>query len=54
MLFRSRYLVQAEDADPNPGADESQQVRWFDWDDALAIADVGLAGALRVARTLTR
>ena len=49
-----RYLVQAEDADPNPGADESQQVRWFDWDDALAIADVGLAGALRVARTLTR
>ena len=49
-----RYLVQAEDAEPNPGAEESQQVRWFEWDEALSIADAGLAGALRVARTLTR
>jgi 8-oxo-dGTP pyrophosphatase MutT (NUDIX family) len=43
-----RYLVHAADADPAPGADESQDVRWFPWDEAIEIADDGLRGILRV------
>ena len=42
-----RYVVHAAAVDPAPGPDESQDVRWFSWDDALAMADVGLIGALR-------
>jgi 8-oxo-dGTP pyrophosphatase MutT (NUDIX family) len=42
-----RYLLVAPDADPSPPPDESQQVRWFAWDAAIAVADDGLAGALR-------
>jgi 8-oxo-dGTP pyrophosphatase MutT (NUDIX family) len=45
-----RYLLVADDADPAPGPGESQQVAWFSWDDALAMADPGLIGALRVLR----
>lgn len=44
-----RYVIRA-DGDPNPGADESADVRWFDWDEAIAIADAGLVGALRALR----
>jgi 8-oxo-dGTP pyrophosphatase MutT (NUDIX family) len=43
-----RYLVSASGR-PAPPPDESQLVRWFSWDEAAAIADAGLAGALRVA-----
>ncbi|GAC1653451.1 MAG: hypothetical protein NVS9B1_02720 [Candidatus Dormibacteraceae bacterium] len=42
-----RYLLLAEDADPDPPAGESQEVRWFSWEEALAVADPGLVGALR-------
>ena len=42
-----RYLLAATDADPRPAPGESQDVRWFNWPEAIAIADEGLAGALR-------
>ncbi|MPZ74122.1 MAG: NUDIX domain-containing protein [Nitriliruptorales bacterium] len=42
-----RYLLFAGKDDPSPPADESQDVRWFGWDEAIAIADPGLSGALR-------
>jgi 8-oxo-dGTP pyrophosphatase MutT (NUDIX family) len=45
-----RYLVEAPDADPAPGEDESPDVRWFPWEEAIAVADDGLAGALRALR----
>jgi 8-oxo-dGTP pyrophosphatase MutT (NUDIX family) len=44
-----RYLLSASGT-PAPPATESQLVRWFLWDEAFAIADAGLLGALRVAR----
>ncbi len=42
-----RYLVAGDDADPVPAAGESPEARWFDWREALAVADVALVGALR-------
>jgi 8-oxo-dGTP pyrophosphatase MutT (NUDIX family) len=42
-----RYLLLCADAEPAPPAGESQQVRWFSLDEALAIADEGLADGLR-------
>jgi 8-oxo-dGTP pyrophosphatase MutT (NUDIX family) len=42
-----RYVLLASDGDPCPAPGESQDVRWFTWPEALAIADEGLAGALR-------
>ncbi len=42
-----RYLLLCADAEPAPAAGESQQVRWFTLDEALAIADGGLVDALR-------
>jgi 8-oxo-dGTP pyrophosphatase MutT (NUDIX family) len=47
-----RYLMYAPDADPAPGADESQDVRWFEWDTAIDMSDAGLAGCLRAVRRL--
>jgi 8-oxo-dGTP pyrophosphatase MutT (NUDIX family) len=44
-----RYLA-AADGDPAPPAGESQAVRWFSWEEAIAIADPGLIGALRKLR----
>jgi 8-oxo-dGTP pyrophosphatase MutT (NUDIX family) len=44
-----RYLIEA-DGEPCPGEDESEDVRWFSWEDAIAIADDGLSGALRSLR----
>jgi 8-oxo-dGTP pyrophosphatase MutT (NUDIX family) len=41
-----RYLIEADDVDPAPGPDESQDVRWFAWDEAIALAEPGLLGAL--------
>ena len=41
-----RYLVVAADVEPSPPADESQDVAWFGWDDAVDRADDGLAGML--------
>jgi 8-oxo-dGTP pyrophosphatase MutT (NUDIX family) len=47
-----RYLVASPDLDPSPGPGESQDVAWFTWDQALAMADDALAGALGTARRL--
>ena len=48
-----RYLLVGPDADPAPPPGESQEVRWFAWEDAGALADTSLAGALRSARRLS-
>ena len=47
-----RYVLLARDGDPRPAAGESQDVRWFTWPEALALADDGLAGALRAPHRL--
>ena len=44
-----RYLCTAPDRDPSPPPEESQEVCWFSWDDAIDMADAGLRGLL-VAR----
>ena len=49
-----RYLLFADGStDPAPAAGESPHVRWFAWDEAAAVADAGLVGALVRARELT-
>lgn len=45
-----RYLLEADDEEPSPPPGESQEVRWFSWDEAIAVADSGLVGALRALR----
>ena len=45
-----RYLLQAGTADPDPPPGESPAVRWFAWDEAVALADPCLVGALRALR----
>jgi 8-oxo-dGTP pyrophosphatase MutT (NUDIX family) len=40
-----RYLLHA-DGEPSPAEGESQDVRWFGWDEAVAMADPGLRGLL--------
>ncbi len=47
-----RYLLVGPDAEPAPPPAESQDVRWFTWEEADAIADDSLVGALRSARRL--
>jgi 8-oxo-dGTP pyrophosphatase MutT (NUDIX family) len=42
-----RYLLDGGDADPAPPPDESQEVAWFSWPDALAITEPCMAGILR-------
>lgn len=44
-----RFLLLAADQDPSPGPGESPLARWFTWEDAGAIADDALVGALRAA-----
>ncbi len=41
-----RYLIDGGDADPAPPEGESQDIAWFGWTQAIAIADPGLRGAL--------
>ena len=43
-----RYVVDGGDGDPVPPPGESEDVAWFGWPEALAIADPGLAGVLPV------
>lgn len=43
-----RYVLHA-DGEPDPPQGESPLVRWFDWQQALEVADAGLARALRRA-----
>jgi 8-oxo-dGTP pyrophosphatase MutT (NUDIX family) len=46
-----RYVVVVDDdEDPAPPPGESQEIGWFDWDDAIALADDGLRGALTALR----
>lgn len=45
-----RFLLLAPDDDPRPAAGESPDAAWFAWDDAEALADDALIGALRRAR----
>jgi 8-oxo-dGTP pyrophosphatase MutT (NUDIX family) len=45
-----RYLLMAHDDDPAPPPGESPEARWYPWDEALAVADDALIGALKVAR----
>ncbi len=45
-----RYLFHAPDEDPNPPPGESQQVRWFEWDEALQLDNASLHRALVAAR----
>jgi 8-oxo-dGTP pyrophosphatase MutT (NUDIX family) len=47
-----RYLLDGGDADPSPPEGESQQIGWFTWDDAVALADPGLRGLLVHQREL--
>jgi len=49
-----RYLLVAADAEPSPAPGESTAVRWFSWEEADALADPSLSGALRAARALAR
>lgn len=45
-----RYLLVAPHETPRPGKGESPDVAWFSYDDALAVADEALVGALRAMR----
>ena len=45
-----RFILVGSDEDPDPPPGESQDVRWFSWDEAEAMADESLIGALRAAR----
>jgi 8-oxo-dGTP pyrophosphatase MutT (NUDIX family) len=45
-----RYLLLAPDTDPRPPDGESPLAHWYAWEDALAVADEALRGALEVAR----
>lgn len=45
-------VVGDQDVEPAPPPGESQEVRWFSWDEANAVADAALVGALRAARRL--
>jgi 8-oxo-dGTP pyrophosphatase MutT (NUDIX family) len=47
---RYRLEVVDPDADPTPPEGESPDCRWFTWDEAAAVADAGLAGALGAMR----
>lgn len=47
-----RYLVRAPEVPPQPGEGESPDARWFTWDEAFAIADAGLLGALHASQAL--
>ncbi len=48
-----RYRLHAEDTDPCPPADESQEVAWFSWAEALAITEPCMAGILTFLSALS-
>lgn len=45
-----RYLLDGGDADPAPPEAESQEVEWFAWNDAIALADPGVRAILEQLR----
>lgn len=42
----TRYLLDGGSADPTPPEDESQDVAWFEWDEAIEMADDGVKTVL--------
>jgi 8-oxo-dGTP pyrophosphatase MutT (NUDIX family) len=43
-----RYVLEPIGSDtPRPPAGESQEVRWYDWEEAAEVADPGLGGYIR-------
>ncbi len=46
----TRYLLDGGDADPAPPEDESQEIAWFSWDEAIDLADDGVRAILRHLR----
>lgn len=49
-----RYVLDGGDADPAPPPDESQDVAWFGWDDALAITEPHMKGIVAHLSTMHR
>jgi 8-oxo-dGTP pyrophosphatase MutT (NUDIX family) len=51
-----RYLLVSNDSEPSPPPDESQEVGWFSWEEAIDLADEALVDGLARAgcRGLTR
>jgi len=47
-----RFLLLARGEPPRPGEGESPEVRWFGFEEALALADEGLRGGLLAARAV--
>ncbi len=47
-----RFLLLANNEIFDPAIGESQQVKWFSFDDALTVAEAGARGAIRVARQI--
>lgn len=45
-----RYHVGAPPVEPSPPEGESQDVRWFSWQQAIAMAEPGLEGVLRATQ----
>jgi 8-oxo-dGTP pyrophosphatase MutT (NUDIX family)/N-acetylglutamate synthase-like GNAT family acetyltransferase len=45
-----RYVLWA-DEEPSPPEGESQEVRWYPWDEALTVAEPGLAGIISALTT---
>ncbi len=43
----TRYLLDGGDADPAPPEDESQEIAWFEWADAIDLADDGVKSILQ-------
>lgn len=46
----TRYLLDGGDADPAPPEDESQEIAWFPWQEAIDTADDGVRGILEHLR----
>jgi 8-oxo-dGTP pyrophosphatase MutT (NUDIX family) len=46
-----RYLLLAGEEDPLPPPDESPDARWYNWEEAIAMADPALIDALPLAQT---
>jgi len=49
-----RFLLWATNENFAPAAGESQQVKWFSYEDALRASEDGARGAIRVARRLVQ
>ena len=47
-----RYVVRAPEVPMNPAEGESPDARWFTWNEAIEIADVGLVGGLLATKAL--